>query len=106
MARGTDPLSFVWGTTADVSSADLPPSVETNNPDGSVTSTLYIVNAGQEYIGEYLCIIMDSIGSRLLSMPANISVLIPDSPDPGLPLCVFVCYRVTNFVYHIVQSLG
>lgn len=82
IARGSDPLLFVWGTTANISSAGLPPSVQTGNPDGSVTSVLHLVNAGREHAGEYLCIIMDSTGSRLLSQPADISVLTLDTGSP------------------------
>lgn len=81
-ARGNDPLLFVWGTTANISSAGLPPSVQTSNPDKSITSVLHMMNAGREHVGEYLCIIMDSTGSRLLSQPADISVVILDT---GLP---------------------
>ena len=81
-ARGSDPLLFVWGTTANISSAGLPPSMQIGNPDGSITSILHLVNAGREHAGEYLCIIMDSTGSRLLSQPADISVLTLDTGSP------------------------
>ena len=81
-ARGSDPLLFVWGTTANITSAGLPPSVQSSNTDGSVTSALYLMNAGKEHVGEYLCIIMDSTGSRLLSQPADVSVLILDIGSP------------------------
>lgn len=99
-ARGSDPLLFVWGTTADISSAGLPPSVQTSNPDRSVTSVLYMVDAGREHVGEYLCIIMDSTGSRLLSQPAGISVLTLDKGSS----CVYSynimlnCCSVVKFV--------
>ncbi len=81
-ARGSNPLLFVWGTTANISSAGLPPSVQAGNPDGSVTSVLRLMNVGREHAGEYLCIIMDSTGSRLLSQPADISVLTRDIVSP------------------------
>ena len=71
---GSGPLIFVWGTTAPITTLGLPQSVETNNADGSITSSIMLRNVNQEYSGEYLCIVMDSRGSRIVSTPANVTV--------------------------------
>lgn len=72
---GTKPLTFIWGTTAAITTVGLPEPFVTSDVDGSITSSIMLNNINQEYSGEYLCIVMDSRGSRIISLPANLTVI-------------------------------
>ena len=72
---GSGPLIFVWGTTATI----LPPLAyhslwRLTMLMAVLLAAFLLRNVNQEYSGEYLCIVMDSRGSRIVSIPANVTV--------------------------------